>query len=288
MNGYGRDNVFRRSGLAALSDLESPVPRQLFSLLEQEQDAFLKRQSGFLRPDYPWPRDPLHTWSRVWEYPYTYYHLKRLAETLTPRDNLAVVDLGSAVTFFPFVVAKLGYRVHCLDIDAACGPDLDRAASAIVHAPGSIDFGLISEGGVPLGDETVDAVYCVSVLEHIPEFEKTIDEVFRVLKPGGHFILTIDLDRCGYRPIGPATYYRLRQALNRRFAMEEPELTIHPLDALSFRTGPFPAATFTAWQERVFHLKQRARKLLGKRHHKMLPDLVCWGAVLTKRDSAHA
>ena len=36
-----------------------------------------------------------------------------------------------------------------------------------------------------LGDATVDWVFCSHVLEHIPELEICIDEILRILKPGG-------------------------------------------------------------------------------------------------------
>ena len=280
-----RENVFKRSGLAALSDLESPEHRELWAILERDQNAFAERRSEFLSEDYRWPRDPLHTWSRVWEYPYVYHHLKEQAEAIGRHGDCGVVDLGSAVTFFPFSVAKLGYHVHCLDIDATCGPDIDRAAAAIPHAPGKVDFSLISNARFPLEDEEVVTVYCVSVLEHIPDFENTLDEIFRILKPNGLLILTIDLDRCGHMPIDAPGYYRLRRALADRFDLMEPEFTVHPMDVLLYSTSPYSCVTYTVWKKAMFYLRQHAKKLLGTKPLPALLDLACWGAVMKKRGS---
>ena len=36
-------------------------------------------------------------------------------------------------------------------------------------------------------DNTYDAVICVDVLEHVADWQKTISEIYRVLKPGGFF-----------------------------------------------------------------------------------------------------
>ena len=279
-------HVFKRSGLAALSDLASPEYQKIFSKLETEQDVFLGIEAEFRSPEYRWPRDALHSWDGIWEYPYVYYHMENQAAELGPDSERKVVDLGSGVTFFPFSVAKLGYHVYCLDIDATCGLDIERAAAAMQHQPDKVDFRLISDGRFPLKDGEVDTVYCISVLEHIPDFENiknAIEEVFRVLKPNGLFILTIDLDLCGYMDIGTKKYCDLRQCLDEYFDLKEAEITVHPLDMLQPRNGPFPYMTYSTWQKCKFHVKQWIKPLLGKRRFYSFPNITEWGAVMTKR-----
>ena len=41
-----------------------------------------------------------------------------------------------------------------------------------------------------IGSATVDAILCTEVLEHLPEPQRAIDEMFRVLEPGGTLLLT--------------------------------------------------------------------------------------------------
>jgi SAM-dependent methyltransferase len=41
-----------------------------------------------------------------------------------------------------------------------------------------------------IGDATVDTVLCTEVLEHLNEPQNAIDEMFRVLRPGGELLLT--------------------------------------------------------------------------------------------------
>jgi len=103
------------------------------------------------------------------------------------------------------------------------------------------------------------------VLEHIPDFENTIEEVVRVLKPNGLFILTIDLDLCEYKDIGVKRYYDLRQCLVEHFSLKEPEVTVRPLDMLQPRNGPFPYMTYSTWQKCKFYVKQRIKPLFGKK-----------------------
>ena len=67
---------FDRSGLATLSDIETAEWRELYAVMEKEQAEVLAQESRFRSLEYKWPRDPLHNWSRVWEYPYVYHHLR--------------------------------------------------------------------------------------------------------------------------------------------------------------------------------------------------------------------
>jgi ubiquinone/menaquinone biosynthesis C-methylase UbiE len=122
------------------------------------------------------------------------------------------------------------------------------------------------------------------VLEHIPDFENTIEEVFRVLKPNGLFILTIDLDLCGHMNIGVKRYYDLRQCLSEHFDLKEPEITVHPLDILQPRNGPFPCMTYSTWQEYKFYVKQRIKPLFGRKPFYALPNICVWAGVMTKRN----
>lgn len=43
---------------------------------------------------------------------------------------------------------------------------------------------------IPFGAETFDAVVCTQVLEHLAEPQKAVSEIYRVLKKGGHCLLT--------------------------------------------------------------------------------------------------
>lgn len=47
---------------------------------------------------------------------------------------------------------------------------------------------------LPLEDNTYDVILCNHVLEHIPDHQKAISELFRVLKPGGWGIVQIPQD----------------------------------------------------------------------------------------------
>jgi SAM-dependent methyltransferase len=44
---------------------------------------------------------------------------------------------------------------------------------------------------LPLANESVDSVFMIEVLDHVPSLRPCLAEVFRVLKPGGIFYLTV-------------------------------------------------------------------------------------------------
>ena len=117
------------------------------------------------------------------------------------------------------------------------------------------------------------------MLEHIPNFKATVKEIDRVLKPGGLFILTIDLDLCGYLDIGVEKYHDLRQCLARFFEIIEPEISIHPLDVL------IQHQSVSTLQQLNFDIRQWIRMIRGKSRCYKYPNLAVWGAVMRKRRS---
>ena len=276
---------FQRCGVAALSDFQTPVWRELFSTLEDAQREFLSKQHLFRSSEYKWPLDALHHWSRVWEYPYVYLHLDRWRRQQSRRHPPIVADIGSGVTFFPFSVARLGFRVVCADVDPVCRVDLGRARLIARQDPGRVEFRLIENSSLPFGDSECDVAYCISVLEHIENFEQTIQEIARILKDEGLFYLTIDLDLQGNSQIGVTRYQSLLACVRRFFDLALPDETVHPADILDNLHGPCPTYTFTRW-ERIRHLlKQEIIKpLLGRRPQPIAPVLLAvQGFVLQKR-----
>lgn len=95
---------------------------------------------------------------------------------------------------------------------------------------------LFADGRLPYADASLDAVVLPQVLEHMPEPERMLDEVRRVLRPGGHLVASVrNMDSAYGRtwrevesraqipnqgPFTPLPAARVRDWLAARFAVE--------------------------------------------------------------------
>lgn len=261
------ENPFNRSGFASLDDLATQEWRTLFEHLESVQAEFIAAKPHC--EDYPWPKDPLHNWIRVWEYPFVYHHLQRHRPSITGPSLPQIVDLGSGATFIPFAVARQGYSVIAVDADARAKLSVDRAIGVVSAGPGTVTSLLADARSIPLETGSVDGVFCISVLEHIPHFEDVIAEVRRILRPGGVFVLTFDVDLRGNWELGPTAYGRLMQALNAAFFLSYPEKVIHPLLMLSSDNSPYPMYA----DESPLHRARKTAKDIARPMYRLLRGL---------------
>lgn len=97
----------------------------------------------------------------------------------------AVLDLGCGGGFMAEALAKRGATVIGVD-PAEAAVDAARA-----HAGGeglAIDYRVGSGEAIPVVDRGVDCVVCVDVLEHVADVDRVLDEIARVLRPGGLFL----------------------------------------------------------------------------------------------------
>jgi SAM-dependent methyltransferase len=231
-------NMFDRCGIATMEDLEQPIYQQVFQELEAIQAKFLAEQAKFRSRRYRWPKDALHNWSRIWEYPYVYQQLRRYAQENRGQKLLAA-DIGSGVTFMPFAAANLGYEVCCVDTDPIVGIDLPKAVDALGYQQTQIYHRATDGQKLPLADQSVDCLFCISVLEHVPDPCVLVSEFRRVLKPKGLLLLTIDLALNRYAQITPPNHRRLMETLQQEFQFVLPYGSQHPGAALTNRNGKY-------------------------------------------------
>jgi len=238
-----RSNVssrFARSGLASLDDLESPEWQSAFQDLSDVENQV--RSASVHPPEYQWPRNPLREQTRPWEYPYVYINLKHFFDK-RPTSHPLLLDIGSGFTFFPYCLARLGYAVTAIDVDPVTGKIFEAAARKIRQDPGRVDFKLADIRSLPFSDNSVDGIYSISVLEHIPNLRGVLSDIHRVLRDDGVFFLTFDVDLEGNFEVGPSSWQILRGEIDDMFALLYPETTVHPRRLLSNQNQPFAPKT---------------------------------------------
>ncbi len=84
-----------------------------------------------------------------------------------------VLDVGSGT----FARYKLPESAHsCVRMDVAPGPNVDVVGRA---------------ESIPFPDASFDSVISTQVLEHVEEPERVVQEINRILKKGGHALITV-------------------------------------------------------------------------------------------------
>lgn len=134
---------------------------------------------------------PVSYW-RTAEFSYVW---RRLPPELDSSSR--ILDLGSPKQLAFIVADARGAHVMATDILPEPIAVVKRIAASRWKRQGSVEAKVCDGRSLDFEDETFDAVFSVSVLEHIPDSGDTeaMLELIRVTKPGGSIIVTVPFDR---------------------------------------------------------------------------------------------
>lgn len=135
-------------------------------------------------------------WDRVWEGDsYSCHKLRQqkaqkkteiICKEIDVCSDYVCVDLGCGA----------GYVSHEISIKTDCtmiGIDFSDVAIKIANEKFALgnkcSFMVGTANKIPLADNCVDVVFCIGVLEHVPEIEGALREIKRILKPGGYVVI---------------------------------------------------------------------------------------------------
>jgi SAM-dependent methyltransferase len=108
----------------------------------------------------------------------------RILSSLGLPASPRALDLGCGGGTYVRLLAGLGHRTVGLDYSV---PSLERARAA---DPGPKGRYLAGEAyGLPFRDESFDLVVSIGVLQALAEPERVLDEIVRVLRPGGAVVI---------------------------------------------------------------------------------------------------
>ena len=196
------------SGIPDRSDYDAVTGSELFASMETFSGEFLAGHP-VVQASYGWVADPLHQWSRQYEYPFVY---KSVFEEIGKRQTVDILDAGSGATFFPFLLREKMRQgsVTCCDYDATLEPIFDAVNA---ERESDVRFSQADLRRLPFADESFDVIYCVSVLEHTDQYEDIVREFHRVLRPQGVLVATFDIGLDGVSDISPAAARALHRCI---------------------------------------------------------------------------
>jgi len=118
-------------------------------------------------------------------------------------DGMCVLEIGCGRGIGTEIVFnRFGAReIHAFDID----PDMvERARQRLsIYPPGRLQLSVGDVTAIDAEDGTYDAVFDFWIIHHVPNWQKAVSEIRRVLKPGGRFffqeVTSHALNRLSYR-----------------------------------------------------------------------------------------
>lgn len=197
---------------------ENPDYRRLFDASREFRKEFESREVFSKLYSIKWVDDPFLQWSRRWEYVYVLQRLEHWWQQHP--DALDVADAGSGFTFFPFHLTQTNTaaRITCIDADPTAGRAIAEASKVLSSGP---DFSLQDLEKLEQPSDSLDAVFSVSVIEHTANPGRVVEEIHRVLRPGGVFICTFDVSFETSSPMHITRVEQLVKRLNELFSSQD-------------------------------------------------------------------
>jgi SAM-dependent methyltransferase len=131
----------------------------------------------------------------------SYFHRRLLEmqsylELIPDTSSMKILELGCGIGYQSAMLAKASKQVIATDLPGESLQDHapGMAAAARLHQKLNIhNVELIpcSAEELPFEDSSMDMVFSSHVLEHIPDQKKALDEIYRVLKPGGYHVCIV-------------------------------------------------------------------------------------------------
>ncbi|WP_320040093.1 class I SAM-dependent methyltransferase [uncultured Desulfobacter sp.] len=118
---------------------------------------------------------------------------KFVLECLRKSESLNILDLGCGLGYFSDMLRSLG-KVTAVDISQTC---INKAKNTFPN----VRFNVADiSAPLPLSSSDFDAVACLGVLWFVlPKIHQVLDEIYRILKPGGEAIFGLNIPE---NPIG--------------------------------------------------------------------------------------
>jgi SAM-dependent methyltransferase len=161
----------------------------------------------------------------------TYWeHIYRYAFACSKVKGLNVLDIASGEGYGTNALSKVARRVIGVDI----------SLEAVEHAKSKyhLDFRVGSAEQLPVESDSLDAVISFETVEHVPNPKIFMQEVFRVLKPDGIFIVSTPNKEVYLNGKEPNPYHCSELSKSEFLGLLEPCFHINEILGQRFPTCP--------------------------------------------------
>jgi SAM-dependent methyltransferase len=97
-------------------------------------------------------------------------------------DETRILDAGCGIGVFVRFYARKGFKVHAIDLTKK-GVEFTRKSLDVFGLKGFVQVASVEE--IPYPRDYFDYIVSNGVIHHTPNTEKAVEELYRVLKPGG-------------------------------------------------------------------------------------------------------
>ena len=105
------------------------------------------------------------------------------------KKNAKGLDIGCGKAYYGMELQKRGVDVSYIDLLVSIkDKDIEKVKESFKRENFNFNFSIADATKIPFKDNTFDIVIIADVIEHIKDEDKAIEEIKRVLKPGGYFI----------------------------------------------------------------------------------------------------
>ena len=112
----------------------------------------------------------------------------RTFEVINPQDGEQIVDVGCGPGLLAHeLAAAVGTKGRIIGVDSSA-PMIELAENRCAQLS-NVEFVESDVTDLAIADASADVVTCIQVLLYVADVEKALDEMSRVLKPGGRVII---------------------------------------------------------------------------------------------------
>jgi SAM-dependent methyltransferase len=198
----------------------------------------------------------------------------------------------------PFMSDLVEFRGHnnevLLEIGCGLGTDLLQFARGGAHVTGvdltphsielvkrrfamenlSVDARVADAENLPFADNSFDVVYSFGVLHHTPNTQKAIEEVHRVLKPGGKIIIMLYHKHSVHVWLGVPLYVAWKKLQKRNGSLERPTQTEDWIRVYDGSENPLGKAYSRAEMDHMFSKFKHRKYTICDSYRRRFPQWI--------------